>query len=39
MQSYLLIESRDLFDSGDTRLIRDLATRLARAGNSRVWYW
>lgn len=33
MPGYLLIESRDPFDSGDTGFVRDLATRLARAGN------
>jgi DsrE/DsrF/DsrH-like protein len=33
MPSYLLIESRDPFDSGDTAFIPDLATRLAAAGN------
>jgi hypothetical protein len=34
MTSDLLIESRDPFDSGDTAFIRDLAARLAGAGNS-----
>jgi hypothetical protein len=33
MPSYLLIESRDPFDSGDTAFIRDLATRLVGLGN------
>jgi len=33
MSGYLLIESRDPFDSGDTGFLRDLAPRLASAGN------
>ena len=31
MSKYLLIESRDPFDSNDTRFCRDLATQLAAA--------
>jgi hypothetical protein len=34
MSSYLLIESRDPFDSADTGFCRDLASRLAAAGHS-----
>ena len=33
MSSYLLIESRDPFDSGDTAFIRDLSVRLAGIGD------
>ena len=33
MPSYLLIESRDPFDSNDTGFCRDLATQLAAAKN------
>lgn len=33
MARYLLIESRDPFDSGDTRFCVDLATQLAAAQN------
>lgn len=33
MPSYLLIEARDPFESGDTAFIRDLAIRLSGAGN------
>lgn len=33
MSSYVLIESRDCFESGDTEFCRDLARRLATAGH------
>ena len=33
MSSYVLIESRDCFESGDTEFCRDLAQRLAAAGH------
>ena len=33
MSSYVLIESRDCFESGDTEFCRDLARQLAAAGH------
>ncbi len=36
MGQYLLIESRDPFDSGDTQNFYDLAAGLAKAGNESV---
>ncbi len=36
MRQYLLIKSRDPFDSGDTRNFYDLAAGLAKAGNESV---